>query len=61
MALDGEDLELKGLYIDGKPLAEGVDYDLTAKSLLIKSPPAGNFTLGCVTDIEPQNNTSLNG
>ncbi|QDZ17935.1 alanyl aminopeptidase [Chloropicon primus] len=62
MMLNGDaSLELKGLYVDGKPLVEGVDYDLSEKELLIKSPPSGDFVLGCITDIEPQNNTSLNG
>ena len=61
MILNGEKVELKGLYINGKALAEGADYDLDAKTLVIKSPPVGDFVLGCITDIEPQNNTSLNG
>ena len=62
MVLNGEDLELKGLYIDGRALVEGEDYAVDSKSLVIKNPPGDKtFVLGCVTDIEPQNNTSLNG
>ena len=61
MVLNGEEVELKGLYVNGKGLIEGEDYSVDSKSLVIKAPPAEPFTLGCITDIEPQNNTSLNG
>ena len=59
--LNGENVSLKGLYVDGKKLVEGDDFTVDAKGLTITSPPKETFTLGCVTDIEPQNNTSLNG
>mmetsp|Transcript_1848 Transcript_1848/g.4161 ORF Transcript_1848/g.4161 Transcript_1848/m.4161 type:complete len:1006 (+) Transcript_1848:70-3087(+) len=59
--LDGENLSLQGLYINGKSLTEGQDYEVDKDRLLIHNPPAEAFTLGCVTDIEPQNNTALSG
>jgi aminopeptidase N len=61
MLLNGENVELKGLYVNGTGLVEGKDYEVDSKSLVIKAPPTEPFTLGCITEIEPQNNTSLNG
>lgn len=47
------------MYV-GKPLQES-GYELTSKSLTIKSPPAGDFDLELVTAIKPQDNSLLEG
>jgi len=59
LRLDGCDLELIHLAIDGQTLAPS-DYELDAESLVIPSPPPA-FTLRVTTKIRPQDNTSLEG
>ena len=66
LVLDGQDLELISLEIEGQPIPAG-SYEVTESSLTIlnlakilnKDPD--KFTLKCVTRIEPQNNTALEG
>ena len=61
--LDGEDLELKSIELDGSPLAEGTDYTLTPDGLEILKPPNGDvpFVLTTTVSIAPQKNTQLSG
>ena len=62
MDLDGEDVALRSIEIDGTPLAEGTDYALTADGLsLLRPPHTAAFTLKTVVAIEPQKNTQLSG
>ena len=61
--LDGEDLELKSIELDGTPLAEGADYELTSDGLSVLHPPDGEgpFVLKTVVSILPHKNTQLSG
>ena len=63
MELDGEDLDLRAIDIDGTALAAGEGYALGAKEgLTLLSPPAGDkFTLTTTVAIKPQENTQLSG
>ncbi|KAK7358602.1 hypothetical protein VNO77_00536 [Canavalia gladiata] len=60
LVLDGRDLSLVSIQINGKALKEG-DYHLDARHLTIQSPPSGKYDLEIVTEIYPQKNTSLEG
>ncbi|MEI9995333.1 MAG: aminopeptidase N [Rhizomicrobium sp.] len=59
LALDGEELKLLSVAIDGRRL-DGSDYTLGDNLLTLKAVPDA-FTLEIVTEISPQNNTTLNG
>jgi aminopeptidase N len=59
LVLNGEDLELVSLSLDGKPLAAD-RYTFDAHSLTIPDPPR-SFTLGIETAIRPAANTQLSG
>ena len=59
LVLDGEDLKLVSLALDGRVLGED-EYSLDETSLTIPSPPAG-FTLDIETEIRPAENTKLDG
>ncbi len=59
LQLQGEELELESITLDGKLLTES-DYTLDDKSLSIDNTPE-NFTLEIVTRIYPQKNTALDG
>ena len=60
LTLDGhEDLVLEELTIDGRCLAAD-EYQRNGEKLLIENLP-DTFELYCVTRIEPQNNTALEG
>lgn len=60
LVLDGhETLELQRLSIDGEVLSEK-DYRRAGEKLSIPNLP-DHFTLECITRIEPQNNTALEG
>jgi aminopeptidase N len=59
LQLDGEELELLSLAIDGRILGPG-EYALTEQGLEIETVPA-SFLLECRTRIRPQDNTSLEG
>jgi aminopeptidase N len=64
LILDGEDLKLKSLRIktDGEfKTLDRQDYFVTEKNLILKNPPAGNFELEIVTEINPSTNTKLSG
>ncbi|KAH1135547.1 hypothetical protein GLYMA_05G209200v4 [Glycine max] len=60
LVLDGRDLSLVSIHLNGKALKEE-DYHLDARHLTIRSPPSGKYDLEIVTDICPQKNTSLEG
>ncbi len=59
LVLDGEDLELLSLRLDGRALAPG-EYVLAERTLTIQNPPA-RFTLEIETQINPKGNTQLSG
>ncbi|XP_022736036.1 puromycin-sensitive aminopeptidase isoform X2 [Durio zibethinus] len=60
LVLDGVDLKLISIKINGKELKEG-DYCLDSRHLTLLSPPSGKFSLEIDTEIQPQKNTSLEG
>lgn len=57
--LNGEDLKLVGVKINGKALSTS-EYQITAEEMIIPNVPT-IFTLEIETELEPQNNTSLEG
>ncbi|WP_413584674.1 aminopeptidase N [Bdellovibrio sp. HCB274] len=57
--LNGEELKLISVKINDKVLTTA-DYQLTAEEMIIPSVPT-EFTLEIETQLEPQNNTSLEG
>ncbi|MGV1015733.1 MAG: M1 family aminopeptidase, partial [Methyloceanibacter sp.] len=60
LKLDGEDLTLESLTLDGKALSAG-DYALKDGALTIPHVPAQPFTLEIVTTCDPEANTELSG
>ncbi|KAL1507663.1 hypothetical protein AB1Y20_007280 [Prymnesium parvum] len=61
--LDGEDLELRSISLDGVPLQEGTGYTRGEEGLTVLSPPAKPlpFELKIVVATKPQDNTQLSG
>ncbi len=59
LVLDGEELKLVSVTIDGRMLGES-EYALTPATLTLRDLPDA-FTLEIVTEISPENNTTLNG
>ncbi|WP_374030050.1 aminopeptidase N [Bdellovibrio bacteriovorus] len=59
LRLNGEELKLVSVKINGKALAAG-EYETTEEELIIKTVP-DIFTLEIETELQPQNNTSLEG
>ena len=59
LVLDGDELKLISLALDGRVLGAG-DYSLNTTSLTIPSPPAA-FTLDIETEIRPRANSKLDG
>jgi len=59
LLLNGVDLELKSLVLDGTHLSPG-QYELVEDGLKILTVP-GQFVLECTTEIKPQENTCLEG
>ncbi|MDH5183520.1 MAG: aminopeptidase N [Gammaproteobacteria bacterium] len=59
MTLDGQDLELISISIDGRLLAEN-EYEIAEESLTIHQVPA-RFVLAIETRTQPEKNTSLEG
>lgn len=60
--LDGEELTLRSISLDGKSLREAEDYVLGAdEGLTLLNPPARTFELKTVVAIKPQENTQLSG
>ncbi|AQS41502.1 MAG: Aminopeptidase N [Candidatus Tokpelaia hoelldobleri] len=60
LVLDGDELILVSVAIDGKPLPQNA-YSATADRLEIFNPPAAPFTLETTTQINPQANRQLMG
>ncbi|KAL6556406.1 Puromycin-sensitive aminopeptidase [Orobanche gracilis] len=60
LLLDGVDLKLISLKVNGQELKEN-DYHLDSRQLTISSPPIGKFTLEVVNEIYPHKNTSSEG
>ena len=60
LELEGVDLELLEISLDGQPLATQ-DYRHTSAGLTLLDPPEGPFVLRTVVLLEPQANTSLEG
>lgn len=62
MVLNGETcVKLATVAVDGKTLQEGEGYTLQDEKLTIENPPNGPFTVDISVEIEPQNNTELEG
>ncbi len=59
LVLDGEDLDLQEIRLNGRMLAEN-DYKFSDQKLRIPAVPA-EFTLETVVTIQPANNTALEG
>ncbi len=59
LVLDGEQMKLVSVAIDGRRLDESA-YAVSEDKLIIHRPPA-KFTLEIVTTISPEENTSLSG
>nr|XP_017234912.1 PREDICTED: puromycin-sensitive aminopeptidase isoform X1 [Daucus carota subsp. sativus] len=60
LVLNGDDLKLLSVKVNGKELKEG-DYQTNSRHLILLSPPNSKFELGIVTEICPSKNTSLDG
>lgn len=60
LVLDGRDLKLISIKVDGKEVEKG-GFQLTSRHLTLLSPPTSSFTLEIETEIHPQKNTSLEG
>jgi aminopeptidase N len=60
LLLDGEELKLRSLAIDGRPLPEG-SFLVTPERLTIAQPPNRPFELIIETIVDPTNNTQLMG
>ena len=60
LVLDGDELRLTALSLDGKPLP-AENYVATADRLTIAQPPNGPFELEIETVIDPAGNTQLMG
>jgi aminopeptidase N len=59
LVLDGEDLELCSIAIDGRALPQSA-YHVTEESLVVQAPPA-RFELETLVRIDPEKNTKLSG
>jgi len=60
LVLDGDELVLKSLLLDGRPLA-ATDYHATPDDLTLTAVPDGPFTLEIETLVDPAANTQLSG
>ena len=60
LALDGDDLALVSVALDGAPLAPDA-YAANADGLVIHAPPRRRFTLSIETRLDPTANTKLMG
>jgi aminopeptidase N len=60
LVLDGENLQLLSVKIDGEKVGDE-NITVSARQLTLTSTPSAPFDLEIVTKIEPQNNTSLEG
>src|SRR5262249_4628429 len=60
LVLNGDDLSLEGLEIDGKTVGSN-EYAATPTSLTLNNPPSKPFALRIKTKINPSANTKLMG
>jgi aminopeptidase N len=60
LILDGDELVLKAIALDGRPLPAG-SYEAEPQQLVIPNPPRRPFTLEIETEINPMANTKLMG
>ncbi|MPT22056.1 MAG: aminopeptidase N, partial [Starkeya sp.] len=60
IVLDGDELQLKALHLDGVPLA-GTGYVVTPQALTVLAPPQRALTLEIETVVNPSANTKLMG
>src|SRR5690606_11925067 len=60
LVLDGQDLALRSVSLDGRLLPPGA-YDLGPESLTVPDVPDRTFTLETVSETKPRENTSLQG
>ncbi len=60
LVLDGDEVNLKALALDGRALTEG-EFEASPQSLAITQPPRGPFSLTIETEIDPTANTKLMG
>ncbi|ASP31986.1 aminopeptidase N [Labrenzia sp. VG12] len=60
LVLDGDDLKLKTIRLDGNALAEGA-YAATVDRLEVHTPPETPFELTLETELDPDSNTKLMG
>ncbi len=60
LVLDGDELVLKTISLDGTPL-DASAYTATPQALTLHAPPRGGFTLTIETEIDPSANTKLMG
>ncbi|MGJ0509843.1 MAG: aminopeptidase N [Methylocystis sp.] len=60
LALDGDDVTLVGLALDGRALG-AADYEATPDRLILAKVPDGPFTLEIETRVDPTANTQLSG
>jgi len=58
--LDGEEIELKSISLNGVPLSKD-QYETTDSHLIILSPPKEKFQLDIETECQPDKNTALSG
>ncbi|MDQ4061084.1 MAG: aminopeptidase N, partial [Pseudomonadota bacterium] len=58
LALDGDEVNLKALALDGRALTPG-EFEASPQSLVIAQPPRQPFTLTIETEIDPTANTKL--
>ncbi|MBI1386272.1 MAG: aminopeptidase N [Rhizobiales bacterium] len=58
--LDGEELALEAISINGRPLGEG-GWRSTPEGLSIKCPPKGSFELAITSTCSPETNKALSG
>src|SRR5688572_24203850 len=60
LVLDGDELNLKAIALDGRALPPG-GFEATPQGLVLSEPPRRPFTLAVVTEIDPTANTKLMG
>ncbi|MGV7031123.1 aminopeptidase N [Methylobacterium symbioticum] len=60
LRLDGDELALVALALDGQPLPEDA-YAVSPSGLVLSAPPRRPFTLAIVTELDPGANTKLMG
>ena len=60
LVLNGEDLKLVKISLDNQQLNQE-QYQISDNTLTITSPLPDSFSLQIITEVDPKNNTSLNG